>query len=106
MKSNFTPEQLYKLRNQGHTFKHIAELTGMTENMVKNRIYRKARTKTTAIKSKACNLSQKQREQAARLYYFGYPPCEIACDIQASAEDVRIYVAELPRHPEFTKKSA
>jgi len=101
-----TPEQLDSLRKQGHTFKAIAELTGLTENTVKTRIYKKARAYVTTIKSRPANLTQEQRHRAANLHYFGYPPCEIAADIEASAEDVRIYVSELPRHPEFEKKSA
>lgn len=101
-----TPEQRNDLREQGHTFKHIAELTGLTENTVKTRIYKKARAYVTTIKSRPANLSQEQRQRAANLHYFGYPTSEIAADTGASAEDIRIYVSELPRHPEFGKKSA
>lgn len=105
-KPNKKTSALLELKELGYTFKSIAEMYGLTENQVKNRIYRHDRKAVPVIKGKPANLSASQKDRAAHLHYFGYPPCEIASDINANSDDVRAYVNQLPRHPEFRKKSA
>ena len=104
MKAKTTTEELVALRKM-YTFKRISKITGLSENVVKNRIYKIEKTKGQPIKSKSGNLNSAQKEKASSLHYFGYAACEIAKEINSNLEDVKAYVAELPKHPDYKKKT-
>lgn len=106
MKIYLTKDQIQQLRDEGVSFREIAESHNLTENTVKSRYYRENVAKPSRIRRKAFHLTEEQRKRAANLHYWGYPPCEICAEINAKAEDVRIYVTELPVHPAYRKKSA